>query len=106
MTAVEIFCDAGFEVLEAENVEDAISILENEASRLHVMFTDVHMSGKMTGVHLVQHARKHWPWLGLLVTSGRPKPAESDLPDGCRFIGKPYDMGHVLQHIRELAAAA
>ncbi len=106
MSTAEDFSDAGFEVLEAENVQAALIILEAEASRLHVLFTDVHMPGELTGVHLAHHARKHWPWIGLLVTSGQPKPADNDLPEGCRFIAKPYDAGDVVQHVRDLAAAA
>ena len=106
MSTAEDFSDAGFEVLEAENVQAALIILEAEASRLHVLFTDVHMPGELTGVHLAHHACKRWPWIGLLVTSGQPKPADNALPKGCRFIAKPYDTGDVVQHVRDLAAAA
>ena len=59
MTAVDHFEDIGFDVLEAGDAHEAIAILEIEASRLHVIFTDVHMPGTINGIDLVHHVKNH-----------------------------------------------
>jgi hypothetical protein len=39
---------ADFEVIEAGHAGEALAILEREAVRVHVVFTDVHMPGPIT----------------------------------------------------------
>jgi DNA-binding NtrC family response regulator len=95
----------GYKVLEAITAEEAHAILESGADGIHALFTDVHMSGKMTGLDLAHHAHIHWPWVVLLVASGQARPHESAMPEGCRFIAKPYDPDHAVTHIREMLAA-
>jgi DNA-binding NtrC family response regulator len=106
MLAVLAFGDAGFEVIEAGNAQEAINILETKADGLHVLFTDVHMPGPLTGVHLANHVRDRWPWISVLVTSGRGAPTAQELPRGSRFVPKPYDLAAIAGHIKALAGAA
>ena len=106
MLAVLAFGEAGFDVIEAANAHEAIDILQHKADELHVLFTDVHMPGELTGVHLANHVRDRWPWISVLVTSGRPQPMSHELPAGARFVPKPYDLTEVAGHIKELAQAA
>ena len=105
MVLAEALLDDGFDVIEASHAREAITILEVEAARVHALFTDVHMPGDLDGVGLAHHARAHWPWLSLLVTSGRAYPKVSDMPEGTRFIPKPYDLRRVVRHIQEMRAA-
>jgi CheY-like chemotaxis protein len=105
MVLAEALLDVGFDVVEATHAREAISILEAEAARVHALFTDVHMPGDLDGVGLAHHARAHWPWLSLLVTSGRAYPEADAMPEGTRFISKPYELSHVARHIREMRAA-
>jgi DNA-binding NtrC family response regulator len=95
---------ADFEVIEAGHAGEALAILEREAVRVHVVFTDVHMPGPMDGLVLAHHVRRHWPSIGLLVASGRGKVDAGAMPEGSRFIPKPYHLDHVVHHIRELMA--
>jgi CheY-like chemotaxis protein len=69
------------------------------------LFTDIHMPGTMDGLALAHHTPKHWPWIGLLVTSARPHPDHTVFPEQSRFVAKPYQHRDVICHIRELAAA-
>ena len=43
--AVEILIDAGFEVIEAADVDQALAILQLRAADVGLMFTDVRMPG-------------------------------------------------------------
>jgi two-component system, response regulator PdtaR len=106
MVLVEALLDAGFDVIEATHAREAVTMLEGEAIRVHALFTDVHMPGDMDGVALAHHTRLHWPWISLLVTSGRAYPKTNTMPEGTRFIAKPYELKHVIGHIREMRAAA
>ncbi len=60
------------------------------------------MPGEMDGVALAHHTRRQWPWISLLVTSGRAYPRKTEMPDGARFISKPYNLGLVARHLREM----
>ncbi len=82
--------DAGFEVIEAASADEAIRILESR-SDIRVVFTDVHMPGTMDGLKLAQAVRNRWPPIKIIVTSGRDLATEHDLPEGGRFLAKPYD---------------
>lgn len=105
LVIVEALEDAGFEVIEAEHAEAALSVLQVHADRIHVLFTDIHMPGSMDGLALAHHVASHWPKIALLITSGRPSPDRGSLPKDSRFLAKPYDHGDVIQHLLELSAA-
>jgi CheY-like chemotaxis protein len=95
--------DADFDVIEAGTADEALKILETDAATIHAIFTDVHMPGAMDGIQLAHHVRRHWPHIGLLVASGLSRPHYGDLRLDCRFVAKPYNLGEVVGHIRELA---
>jgi DNA-binding NtrC family response regulator len=106
MVAETVLCDCGFQVFVATDACDALRILESEAPRIQVLFTDVNMPGTMDGVTLAYYVRRHWPWISELITSGRGSSANANMPDGAQFIAKPYDLNKVVHQIRNLAEAA
>lgn len=106
LVIAEALRDVGLEVMEAEHAEAALSVLQRHAARIHVLFTDIQMPGSMDGLALAHHTAKNWPRIALLITSGRPQPDRATFPEKSRFVAKPYCHSHVVQHIRELAAAA
>lgn len=93
--------DAGFEVFEAANADDAIRILEDR-SDIRVVFTDIHMPGSMDGLKLAYAVRNRWPPVKIIVTSGRGRVTEQDLPQGGRFFAKPYNLEEITDTLREL----
>jgi CheY-like chemotaxis protein len=106
LVVAEALHDAGIEVMEAEHAEAALSILEQHAAQIDVLFTDIQMPGVMDGLGLAHHTSKHWPGISLLITSARPHPDRTVLPQKSRLLPKPYRHSHVLRGIRELVAAA
>ena len=105
MIAVNFLTDAGFLVIEVSHAAGAIELLEVQFMDVHVLFTDIHMPGLMDGLALAHHVKKNWPHIGLLVTSGDGSPSLADLPEGSRFLKKPYKHAHVISHVRNLKAA-
>ncbi len=102
MVATDILTSAGFMVIEASHADQAVSILRSRACDVHALFTDVHMPGSMDGLMLTHHTRRNWPWISLLVTSGRAIPHVAEMPHGSRFLQKPYEPAKLLEHLHEM----
>ena len=102
LNAVYFLTDAGFVVLEAGHAAEALELLERCAGQVHVLFTDVNMPGDLDGLGLAHLVAERWPWIRVLVTSGRAHPHHTHLPEGSRFVPKPYEAEHVLTHVRDL----
>ena len=103
--AREALTDDGFEVIEAGHAEHAIEILSNHAEDIHALFTDIHMPGAMDGLALAHHTRRSWPWIMLLIASGRARPETHEMPHKSRFLAKPYLPHVAVRHLRELIEA-
>lgn len=101
MHAADMIRDLGFEVIEAADADQAISLLE-ATSVISVVFTDIQMPGSMDGLRLVAMVRRRWPPVALLVTSGQFRPQDRDLPENAHFIAKPYMLGDLESHLHEL----
>lgn len=86
--AVAAIQEAGLEVVEAANADEAIDILQRRCD-VGVLFTDVDMPGQLDGLALARLVHEHWPAIRLILTSGRslPEPAF----DG-QFVAKPYSL--------------
>jgi CheY-like chemotaxis protein len=105
MNAAEMIGEAGFDVVEASNADEAIAILEARPD-IHVVFTDIQMPGSMDGLKLARFVRGRWPPIKIVATSGFVNVAKDDLPEGSRFLTKPYRPAQIIATLRELTAAA
>ena len=81
--------DAGFEVIEAADAEEAIAALEACADVV-LVFTDVNMPGQIDGLDLAWEVSRRRPEIPVIVTSGKATPREDQIPSGGRFLAKPY----------------
>jgi CheY-like chemotaxis protein len=97
--------DAGFDVVEAGNADDAIAILEARPD-IHVVFTEIQMPGSMDGLTLARFVRGRWPPMKIFATSGIVNVGKDDLPEGGRFVPKPYRPEQIVWTLRELTVAA
>ena len=89
MNATDIITDAGYEVIEVCNADEAICILEAR-NDIRFIFTDIDMPGSMDGLKLAHAVRNRWPPVKIIVTSGHNSPSKNDLPLGGLFLSKPY----------------
>jgi two-component system, response regulator PdtaR len=104
MDAMAMIEEAGFDVIEAANADHAIAILEAR-SDIDVIFTDIDMpEGSMNGLKLAHAVRGRWPPIKIITTSGHFAPESGELPDGSKFIPKPYNFEHVMATIGQLIA--
>jgi CheY-like chemotaxis protein len=86
MGASGMFVDAGYRVLEAGDADEALRFFETNAD-IRLIFTDVSMPGSMSGLDLAHQVAERWPEVGIIVTSGRPRPLM--LPLSMLFHEKP-----------------
>ena len=95
--------DSGFRVLEAEDAAAALEVLAAHPD-VKVLFTDVNMPGTFDGLDLAREAHARWPAIKLVITSGRPKPADREIPAAGRFVAKPYSPDLLVGEIRKALA--
>lgn len=105
MSAAELLEASGFQVLEANNADEAIMLLETH-SDISVVFTDIDMPGSMDGLKLAHAVRDRWPPIKIIATSGHFKVREEDLPLGGRFLAKPYNATQITGILRELMSVS
>jgi DNA-binding response OmpR family regulator len=100
MLISDAFSEAGFDVIEAEDADVALSVLNNDAPRIHALFSDVNMPGSVDGIMLAEQVRQIWPKIDILLTSGLTHPNAQQLQKGIRFIPKPYDICEVVSYLQ------
>ena len=82
--------DAGYEVLRADGVEQALAACE-ERPDLAVVFTHVNLRQAMNGIELARELRARGCRAAVVVTSGDLAWADTPLDASMRFLAKPYD---------------
>ena len=103
--AVEMIEEAGFDVVEAGNADDAIRLLETRKD-IRIVFTDIEMPGSMDGLRLARAIRDRWPPIELIVTSGRHRIDFDELPARGQFVPKPYSFDVLATTLRKLEISA
>ena len=96
--------DAGFNVLEAANVDEAVTVLADHPE-IRAVFTDIDMPGSMDGLRLAAVVCARWPRTKIIVTSGRPNVTPADLPVASRFVSKPYNPATVVRNLSQMLTA-
>ncbi|WP_010219648.1 response regulator [Sphingomonas sp. PAMC 26621] len=101
MDARDILEEAGFRCHDRDTGAEAIELLETHAEGVVLVFSDVEMPGDVDGFALARHVCEHWPWIEIVIASGRIKPQPGDMPDKPTFIGKPFNQRFVHDHLSE-----
>jgi CheY-like chemotaxis protein len=60
----------------------------------------------MDGLKLARAIRGRWPPIKIVATSGHLNLGKTDLPEGGRFLPKPYSSAQLIGVLRELTSAA
>jgi len=100
MMISESLRQAGCEVLEARNADEAFDVLA-ASNGPDVLVTDVKMPGSIDGLELAFHARRSRPGLKVVITSGHAPAQNTDgLADA--FLAKPFALEHLVGRVRAL----
>jgi two-component system, response regulator PdtaR len=98
----DVLREHGFQVFEAADPDEAISILRTMP--VDVVITDLHMPAVGDGMQVAKHVRDHCPGVSLLLASAHPPPIDSSPFDA--FFMKPYSPDDIVMWIRRRSAAS
>ena len=99
--AADLLEEHGFSVIEAGSADVALQVLETRDD-VRLLFTDVQMPGAYDGMDLARQVHQRWPNILLVITSGRKRPTEAEIPDDGRFVPKPYKADDLLGQVNDL----
>lgn len=97
--------EAGLSVIDKADADEALGFLLENGTEVAAVFTDINMPGHSDGVHLAEMITRHWPHIGVVVTSGAARPARV-LPEQVHFIPKPWRAEQVIAAMQGLVEAA
>ena len=105
--AMAILTNLGYTAIAANDTAAALEVLaENPDTAL--LFTDVVLTGAMSGVELAREARRRWPALKVLYTSGYTENAiihHGRLDEGVELLEKPYRIETLARKLRTVLDA-
>ncbi|WP_267422661.1 response regulator [Methylobacterium sp. GC_Met_2] len=102
MDALDILEEAGFRTLEACDGDAAMEVLAQHHAAIVLLFTDVQMPGSRNGFAVARETARQWPHIAIVVASGHMQPGPDDMPEGARFIAKPFIAEMVHDHLKEI----
>jgi CheY-like chemotaxis protein len=88
MDLADMLTDAGYQVTEAANADEAIVALSG-GQIFSGLLTDIDMPGNMNGIALAGYVASELSDCQIIVISGRYHPGQGQLPDGAQFLLKP-----------------
>lgn len=91
--------DAGYQVIEACNATEALSILNTVTPDL--IISDVRMPGPLDGIDLLGKIRQKSATLPVIIISGHLHPAQALSEGATQFVAKPYLMEAVIISVQE-----
>jgi PAS domain S-box-containing protein len=94
----------GYNVIEAGSGKEALAVSRQAAGPIHLMLSDVVMSG-MSGVEATAQLREQWPELKVLFMSGHTENCivhHGVLDPGVAFIQKPFRQEQLVRKVREV----
>jgi len=104
LTLVDALSDAGFEVLEAGDAREALTLV-CDRDDIDAMLTDINLPGGSDGFTLARAVRVLRPGLPVVYASGRYNAPERGVSvDGARFLAKPFTPAVACATLNELLA--
>jgi DNA-binding NtrC family response regulator len=101
---VELFSDVGYKVLTATDGESGLELYQKEQARIDLVILDLVIPG-MGGKKCYEEILKINPKAKILIVSGYSVngPGKEALEAGARgFVGKPFDVVHMLDVVRDI----
>jgi CheY-like chemotaxis protein len=93
--------DAGFDVIEASDADEAITVLA-DVTPVDLLFTDIRMPGALNGWDLAEQARDLRPGIAVIYATGFSDDSVR-MVSGGRFFKKPYRATEIIAAAQELA---
>ncbi len=101
--AVDVLAETGLPLFEAGDADEALAVLDAHPE-IKLLFTDINMPGDMDGLRLAECVHESRPNVRLVVTSGKNRLSDADIPDDGTFLPKPYGSRQLLEAVRSQLA--
>lgn len=95
--------DCGFDVWQAANTSEALSLLAAAPETFAALITDIQMPGTRSGAVLARHTQAMWPHIRIIVLTGGRMPLQGELPYDARVLPKPVSVPTLAQLIQGAA---
>lgn len=102
----EILQDEGFATQACASADLAWEFLEQHASDVCLLLTDITMPGRLNGASLANRVGEHWPAMPIVVMSGYETPESSGVRQPVRFIRKPWTIGQIVDCVEDALSNA
>ena len=86
--AATLFEEADLNVREFERADEAWTHIQKNPEQIAILFTDVNTPGGMDGLTLGKTVSERFPWIRVIVTSGKALPR--DRAQDMTFLPKPW----------------
>jgi len=98
--------ECGYEVIEAANSDEAISLLSGDSAYIDIVFADLETPGSLDGFGLSRWIREHRSDVRLILAGTLQKAAQiaSDLCHEGPHLRKPYEASSLVDWIKRLRA--
>lgn len=93
---------AGFEAVEATDVDDAIRILETRAD-IRIVYIDLDLPRGVKGIEIAATIRDRWPPIEIILTAASYAKADLDLPVRSEFYAKPIQHREIISAMHRMA---
>jgi CheY-like chemotaxis protein len=103
----EVLRDAGLDVVEARNADEAMRVLSGHA-KIDILLTDVQMPGKLDGVDLAQNARHIQADMPVVIISAYLHLAADRIKGMVPtplLVSKPYSLHGIAHQVQQLAGS-
>jgi CheY-like chemotaxis protein len=100
MLIADVLQYEGYKIIEAKNATEAVQVLQAQPD-IQVLVTDAEMPPGPSGFELAHRTRERWPYIGIIITSGRRWPGRGDLPEGAVFLPKPWTAEQLARLVQE-----
>ena len=93
--------EAGFEVIEAEDGDEAVQMLDRLGG-LDLLLTDIQMPGQADGNAVAAKAKELYPGIPVIYVSGRPESLKNKVGGRDVFVHKPYGPAAIISTVKRL----
>jgi CheY-like chemotaxis protein len=93
--------EAGFEVVEAEDGDEAVQMLDR-LDGLDLLLTDIQMPGQVDGNAVAAKAKELYPGIPVIYVSGRPESLKNKVGRCDVFVHKPYGPAAITRIVKRL----
>ncbi|KAF8818409.1 response regulator [Rickettsia endosymbiont of Cardiosporidium cionae] len=99
LVSVYALKNAGYNVIETNNCEEAVKLLHEHQHKITLVITDISIT-KMNGSELIRFIKKFYPNIKVIITSGYSENNLSCTKEFyCNFLSKPYSLQDLLEMV-------